>query len=54
VCLITEKRKGRERPINVLSNLVETGMMKAIKLSPKVIFGDTNNIELIDPEIPLT
>ena len=29
-------------------------MMKAIKLCPEIIFGDTNDIELINPEISLT
>ena len=48
--LVTEKRQGWESAVDVFGNLVETGVVEAIKFGPEISFGDAYDFELIEPE----
>lgn len=53
MCLVAEKRQRRKRPVDILPNLIETCVMKAIKLCPEVVFWNADDIEFLQPEISL-
>ncbi len=50
VSFIAEKRQGWKSAVDVFGDLIETGVVEAIKLGPEISFRDAQDFKFVDPE----